>query len=169
MLYPIRIAGGILSCATMPTAMAYVGDSTSLEKRGQAMGLVGAAMGMGMIFGPAVGGLLSTISLSFPFVFAGLLALANAVSLWLWMPESLAVEQRVVRKIERASLLEGTHSPFVVLFVVILFASIGESIHHGTFALFTEAKLSFTARDIGWALPLPEWVRCWCRDCWWAE
>jgi len=151
MLYPIRIAGGILSCATMPTAMAYVGDSTSLEKRGQAMGLVGAAMGMGMIFGPAVGGLLSTISLSFPFVFAGLLALANAVSLWLWMPESLAVEQRVVRKIERASLLEGIHSPFVVLFVVILFASIGESIHHGTFALFTEAKLSFTARDIGWA------------------
>lgn len=116
MLYPIRIAGGILSCATMPTAMAYVGDSTSLEKRGQAMGLVGAAMGMGMIFGPAVGGLLSTISLSFPFVFAGLLALANAVSLWLWMPESLAVEQRVVRKIERASLLEGIHSPFVVLF-----------------------------------------------------
>lgn len=151
MLYLIRIAGGILSCATMPTAMAYVGDSTSLEKRGQAMGLVGAAMGMGMIFGPAVGGLLSTISLSFPFVFAGLLALANAVSLWLWMPESLAVEQRVVRKIERASLLEGIHSPFVVLFVVILFASIGESIHHGTFALFTEAKLSFTARDIGWA------------------
>lgn len=151
MLYLIRIAGGILSCATMPTAMAYVGDSTSLEKRGQAMGMVGAAMGMGMIFGPAIGGLLSTISLSFPFVFAGLLALANAVSLWLWMPESLAVEQRVVRKIERASLLEGIHSPFVVLFVVILFASIGESIHHGTFALFTEAKLSFTARDIGWA------------------
>jgi len=151
MLYLIRIAGGILSCATMPTAMAYVGDSTSLEKRGQAMGMVGAAMGMGMIFGPAIGGLLSTISLSFPFVFAGLLALANAVSVWLWLPESLAVEQRVVRKIERASLLEGIHSPFVVLFVVILFASIGESIHHGTFALFTEAKLSFTARDIGWA------------------
>lgn len=151
MLYLIRIAGGILSCATMPTAMAYVGDSTSLERRGAAMGMIGAAMGMGMIFGPAMGGLLSSIPLSFPFVFAGILALANAVSVWFWLPESLAAEQRVVRKIERASLLEGIHSPFVVLFVVILFASIGESIHHGTFALFTEAKLSFTARDIGWA------------------
>lgn len=151
MLYLIRIAGGMLSCATMPTAMAYVGDSTSLEKRGAAMGMVGAAMGMGMIFGPAIGGVLSGISLAFPFLFAGILALANAASVWLWVPESLAADQRVTRKVERASLLEGLHSPFVVLFLVILFASIGESIHHGTFALFTEAKLSFTARDIGWA------------------
>ena len=79
-----------------------------------------------------------------------------------------AVEQRVVRKIERASLLEGIHSPFVVLFVVILFASIGESIHHGTFALFTEAKLSFTARDIGW-LTAAGVGSVLVQDCWWAE
>lgn len=47
MLYVIRIAGG-------------------------AMGLIGAAMGMGMVFGPAIGGVLSSISLAFPFVLAGL-------------------------------------------------------------------------------------------------
>lgn len=151
MLYLIRIAGGILSCATMPTAMAYVGDSSSLEKRGAAMGMVGAAMGMGMIFGPAIGGILSGISLAFPFVFAGLLAMVNAVAVWFLLPESLASDQRVHRKIQRASLLEGLQSPFIILFLVILFASIGESIQHGTFALFTEAKLAFTARDIGWA------------------
>jgi MFS family permease len=59
MLFLFRIIGGSLSCATMPTAMAYVADSTSPEKRGNAMGMIGAAMGMGMIFGPAIGGLLS--------------------------------------------------------------------------------------------------------------
>lgn len=151
MLYVIRIAGGILACATMPTAMAYVGDTTSLEKRGSAMGMIGAAMGMGMVFGPAIGGILSGISLAFPFVFAGLLALANAISVWILLPESLPGDQRVIRKIERASLLEGLRSPLVVLFLCICLASIGESIHHGTFALFAESKLSFTARDIGWA------------------
>lgn len=153
MLYLIRIAGGILSCATMPTAMAYVGDSTSLQKRGSAMGMVGAAMGMGMIFGPAIGGILSGISLAFPFLFAGSLALVNAVSVWMLLPESLAPEKRVQekQKIQRASLLEGLRSPLIVLFLTILLASIGESIHHGTFALFTEAKLSFTAQDIGWS------------------
>ena len=46
-----------------------------MEKRGPAMGMIGAAMGMGMVFGPAIGGILSGISLAFPFVFAGLLAL----------------------------------------------------------------------------------------------
>ena len=151
MLYVIRIAGGIMACATMPTAMAYVGDSTSMEKRGSAMGMIGAAMGMGMVFGPAIGGILSGISLAFPFVFAGLLALANAISVYILLPESLASENRVIRKVERASLLEGLKTPLVILFLCICLGSIGESIHHGTFALFAESKLSFTARDIGWA------------------
>ena len=48
-------------------------------------------------------------------------------------------------------MLEGLKTPLVVLFLCICLGSIGESIHHGTFALFAESKLSFTARDIGWA------------------
>lgn len=151
MLYVFRIAGGIFACATMPTAMAYVADSTDLEKRGPAMGKIGAAMGMGMVFGPAIGGLLSEISLAFPFIFAGSLAMLNAISVWLFLPESLGEELKVSRGIERASLIEGLRSPLMILFLFICLASIGESIHHGTFALFSEAKLSFTARDIGWA------------------
>lgn len=151
MLYLIRIAGGALSCATMPTAMAYVGDSTSLEKRGSSMGMVGAAMGMGMIFGPAIGGLLSTISLGFPFLLAGLLALVNSVGVLLLLKESLPGDQRNSRKFERVSLLQGLRSPLALFFIVVFLASTGEAVHHGTFALFTEAKLGFTPRDIGWA------------------
>ncbi|MEQ8201887.1 MAG: MFS transporter [Syntrophomonadaceae bacterium] len=153
MLYLIRAVGGSLSCATMPTAMAYVADSTSLEKRGGAMGMIGAAMGMGMVFGPALGGLMSQISLAFPFTFAGLLGIINAAAIWLLLNESLPPEKRVTKhtRIERASLLEGLRSPLVVFFLVILAVSIGESINHATFALFTEAKLSFSASDIGWA------------------
>ncbi|HRY12396.1 MAG TPA: MFS transporter [Syntrophomonadaceae bacterium] len=153
MLYLIRAVGGSLSCATLPTAMAYVADSTSLDKRGGAMGMIGAAMGMGMVFGPAVGGLMSQISLAFPFVFAGILGLINTVAIWLLLKESLPLENRVNKqvKIERASLLEGLRSPLVVFFLVILAVSIGESIHHATYALFTQAKLSFGAHDIGWS------------------
>lgn len=151
MLYVVRIVGGIFACATMPTAMAYMGDSTTMEKRGSAMGMIGAAMGMGMVFGPAIGGILSGISLEAPFLFAGLLALINAVSVWILLPESLSSDKRIIRKIERASLLEGLRTPLAVLFLCICLGSIGEAIHHGTFALFAEGKLAFTARDIGWA------------------
>ncbi|MGR6837509.1 MFS transporter [Syntrophomonas erecta] len=151
MLYLVRIAGGALSCATMPTAMAYVADSTSPEERGRSMGLIGAAMGMGMIFGPAIGGVLADISLGFPFLLAGLLALVNSMGMLVVLKESLPKEMRTQREFQRASLREGLNSPLAVFFIVILLASIGESIHHGTFALFAEAKINFTAGDIGWS------------------
>ena len=117
------------------------------------MGMIGAAMGMGMVFGPAVGGLMSQISLAFPFTFAGILGVINAAAIWLLLKESLPLENRVNKhtKIERASLLEGLRSPLVIFFLVILAVSIGESIHHATFALFTQAKLAFGAHDIGWS------------------
>ncbi len=153
MLYIIRAIGGSLSCATLPTAMAYVADSTSLEERGGAMGMIGAAMGIGMVFGPAVGGLMSQISLAFPFLFAGILGIINTIAMGVLLKESLSPEDRVAKgiRIERASLLEGLRSPLVIFFLVIMMASIGESIHHATFALFTQAKLSFAAHQIGWS------------------
>ena len=59
MLFAARALSGILSSATLPTAMAYIGDSTSEEDRGGGMGVVGAAMGLGMVLGPGLGGLLA--------------------------------------------------------------------------------------------------------------
>ena len=59
MLFAARILSGILSSATSPTTMAYIGDSTSEEDRGRGMGILGAAVGLGTIFGPALGGLLA--------------------------------------------------------------------------------------------------------------
>ena len=55
MLFVIRIISGIISSATLPTAMAYIADITEESERSKGMGMMGAAMGMGMIFGPAIG------------------------------------------------------------------------------------------------------------------
>ena len=77
LLLAARGLGGILSAATMPTAMAYVGDSTDERGRGGGMGLIGAAMGVGMVIGPGLGGWMSEISLAAPFFLAG--GLSSAV------------------------------------------------------------------------------------------
>ena len=67
--------GGLLSSATIPTAMAYIGDIDLREGRRGGMGLIGAAMGMGMVIGPGIGGWLGGDSLTTPFFLAcGLLA-----------------------------------------------------------------------------------------------
>jgi DHA1 family multidrug resistance protein-like MFS transporter len=57
MMFAARILSGVLSSATSPTTMAYIGDSTSEEDRSGGMGIMGAAVGLGTIFGPALGGL----------------------------------------------------------------------------------------------------------------
>ncbi len=78
-LFAARILGGILSAATLPTVMAYVADTTDNEQRGGGMGIIGAAMGLGVTFGPVIGGFLGTVNPSLPFYFSGLLAFAVAL------------------------------------------------------------------------------------------
>jgi len=90
MLFAARIIGGLLSSATMVTAMAYIADTTKEDDRAKSMGLMGAAMGLGMILGPMLGGFLSKISLSTPFFFAAGMAFVTFIfsSIFLKEPSS---------------------------------------------------------------------------------
>jgi len=150
-LFVARIAGGALSCATVPTAMAVMGDTSSPEKRGAGMGMVGASMGMGMIFGPAIGSGLAHISLAAPFVVAGSLSLLICFCILFLVKESLPVEDRVseAQKIDRAPLLKGLKSPLAFLFTAMFLASMAEATNMGTFALFAEGKLGFGPTSMG--------------------
>ncbi len=73
-LFYARILAGIFG-ANISTAFAMAADLTSEENRTKGMGIVGAAFGLGFIFGPAIGGALSGISMAAPLFFgAGLIA-----------------------------------------------------------------------------------------------
>jgi multidrug resistance protein len=58
-LFAARILGGVLSAALIPAALSMVADLTSEADRGRGMGIAGAAMGFGFVFGPAIGGMLA--------------------------------------------------------------------------------------------------------------
>jgi MFS transporter, DHA1 family, tetracycline resistance protein len=75
---------------TLATAQAYIADSTTKEDRARGLGLIGAAFGLGLMAGPALGGLLSLHSLSAPALFASALAFANFTFGYLTLPESHA-------------------------------------------------------------------------------
>lgn len=126
-LFVARIAGGILSAAVMPTAMAYIGDITTEEQRGSGMGLMGASMGLGMVMGPALGGILSGISYAFPFFFAAGLAIANVLTVFILLKESLTAEVRMRQQEEAAnkgkgcfgSILGELRTPLIQLFIML--------------------------------------------------
>ncbi|WP_136634956.1 MFS transporter [Pseudooceanicola onchidii] len=75
-------------------ANAFLTDITAPQDRARAFGLVGAAFGMGFVFGPAIGGILGEFGPRVPFWAAAGLAAANFVFGALILPESLPPEKR---------------------------------------------------------------------------
>ena len=81
MLFVGRILDGITG-GNISTAQAYIADITTAENRAKGMGLIGAAFGLGFVFGPAIGGILSRWGVGVPFLFAAGLCFANAILLY---------------------------------------------------------------------------------------
>ena len=83
------ITGGNIS-----VAQAYISDVTEPEERGKALGMIGAAFGLGFILGPVTGGLLSGISYTAPAWLGAALAAVNLVLVASLLPESLTAEDK---------------------------------------------------------------------------
>jgi MFS family permease len=83
-----RIMHASIMSAMMPSASAYMADITDISTRTKGMGAVGAAINLGNIIGPAVGGLLATFSLLTPLWFGAGLAFVTALFILFMLPES---------------------------------------------------------------------------------
>jgi DHA1 family tetracycline resistance protein-like MFS transporter len=111
-LFAARILAGVMS-AHIGVAQAYVADVTPPEKRARGMGLIGAAFGLGFIFGPAIGGVLARYGAAVPFLGAAALTAANGVLAVFLLPESLPVG---LRGTPEASVRPGLATRLQVLF-----------------------------------------------------
>jgi multidrug resistance protein len=88
-----RIIAGVMG-ANVPVAQAIIADSTSPEQRARGMGLIGAAFGLGFIFGPAIGGFLSQWGYGAAGFAAAAVSGLNAIAAIFFLPESLAADRR---------------------------------------------------------------------------
>ena len=84
---------GILG-AIHSTTNAYIADITPAEERAGRFGLMGAAFGIGFVFGPLAGGLLGGLGTAVPFYVAGGLTVINIVICLIALPESLPSDRR---------------------------------------------------------------------------
>ncbi|WP_079506070.1 MFS transporter [Mesobacillus jeotgali] len=150
MLFAARIIGGFLSSANMPTVMAYVADITSEEDRAKGMGIIGASVGLGFIFGPAIGGVFSQSSLSMPFYIAGATSLITFLFVTFALKESLSAEHRTSQERERTSLLKAFTGTLSMLFLLQLFVSLSLSGLEATFAYFAAEKAGLGSVELGY-------------------
>ncbi len=86
-LFVARFIGG-LGASNIGSAQAVVADVTPVERRAQGMGLIGAAIGLGFVVGPALGGVLAPLGPAVPFWVAMSVALANALLVLRFLPET---------------------------------------------------------------------------------
>lgn len=150
MLFVARIVGGVLSSANMPTAMAYVADITTPEERGKGMGIIGAATGMGFIFGPAIGGIFSKTSLTLPFYLAGTVALLTFVFVLLLLKESLTVEKRAQHVEQKESMWKAFEGPLSIMFILQLIISLSMAGLEATFAYFAAKRAGIDTVHLGY-------------------
>lgn len=153
MLFAGRILDGITG-GNISTAQAYIADVTRPEERAKGMGIVGAAFGLGFVFGPAIGGLLSRWGINVPFLFAAGLAFANATLLYFTLPETVTKDHpaRMSAAVGRWSQLFGAlKQPRLALILTIYFLFVvAFSVMTSSFALFTMFRFGYDAHDTGW-------------------
>ncbi|MCD9189118.1 MAG: MFS transporter [Pyrinomonadaceae bacterium] len=145
-----RIFDGITG-GNISTAQAYIADITTRENRAKGMGLIGAAFGLGFIFGPAIGGILSKFGTHVPFFFVSALAFTNACLLYFILPESRKFTENAERKGRFAEIFDGfRESRFALMTVIYFLLIVAFSIMTTVFSQYTMYRFGYTAVQNGY-------------------
>ena len=144
-LFAARILDGITG-GNIIVAQAYITDITPKERRTEALGLIFAAFGLGFIFGPAIGGILSgTVGPTVAFSLASVAAVLVVLLTWRTLDETLTPEQRIKNRQKGSASLSPTHviSNYTLMMVLVV-AFVGQfvlGLLQSTFALYGAAVI----------------------------
>src|SRR6201988_1907397 len=154
MLFIGRILDGITG-GNISTAQAYIADVTTEENRAKGMGLIGAAFGLGFIFGPAIGGILSHWGIHVPFFFSAALCFANALLLFFTLPETVTADHPAKHSAaggrSLGHIVASLKQPKLAFILVIYFLFIvAFSIMTTSFSLYTMFRFGYDAQHTGY-------------------
>ena len=152
MLFLARIIAGAGN-ANIAVAQAYIADITTEENRAKGMGLVGAAFGLGFVFGPVIGGFCASAGYNFVGFVAMGFSLLDLLFTFFLLPEP---PQRTQAAHDRFDMGGNFWSrvlsdPRINISLTIFFLStFAFSCMESTLVLLTERKFHYTPADNGW-------------------
>ncbi|MFA6277286.1 MAG: TCR/Tet family MFS transporter [Pedobacter sp.] len=157
-LFVGRVIAGITG-ASFTTAMAYIADISTPEKKAQNFGMVGVAFGIGFIIGPLIGGLFSNMGLRVPFMISAGLALLNWLYGYFILPESLKKENRREFSWKRAnpigSMVSVAKYPAIIgLVVALLLLFIASHSVQSNWGYYVIEKFNWNSSMIGYSLSI---------------
>jgi DHA1 family multidrug resistance protein-like MFS transporter len=167
MLYFSRFLGGSLSAAVLPVSAALIADLTTESRRGKGMAWMGSVAGLGVMIGPALGGMLAEVNFhgtfqfaffifdafSMPFFAAGILALLAlfATIIWLKEPKTQNDDRKSIplTKVFREIMKQRSFRILLYFSFLVQFAM---SLFEGTFALHSREVMGFGPSEMGLVL-----------------
>jgi len=156
---PVLFLGRIIDGLTggnINVAQAYITDVTDRKERSRALGLIGAAFGLGFVVGPVTGGLLAEISYATPAWLGAGLALLNMLAVALFLPESLTAEVRTKMAVRKRAIFDVagfrhalSHPRVGPVLAVRTATGISFAIFETMFALWAITSLGFKPSQTG--------------------
>jgi MFS transporter, DHA1 family, multidrug resistance protein len=155
LLYFSRLVGGVGAAFLIPAIFAYIADITTFEQRAKGNSYVSAAMSLGIVVGPGIGGFLADYGLKFPFLVSALVSLvAVFFSIGMLketkteyhspnMPVNHADHESMIQKIIRS-----TKMPYFVPLIITLVMSFGLVAYESVIGLYLDDVFHSTAKEI---------------------
>ena len=152
--YLSRILGGISAAFIMPGVTAYVADITSVQERPKAMGYISAAISLGFIIGPGIGGFVAEYGIRLPFFLAAAIAFIACLSSIFILKEPMTKEQlaKVSANTKHTNFMDDVKKSlnplYFIAFIIVFVLAFGLSAYETVFSLFSDHKFGFTPKDI---------------------
>jgi DHA1 family multidrug resistance protein-like MFS transporter len=154
-LYGLRVLGGLATAGMLVASNTYVADATLHDDRAEGMARFGAAVSLGLVAGPALGGLLNRPGISLnvgparldgytlPFLVAGVLALAALVAAHRALPEPASEPARRRSRLPAPSAGRAGRGPGLGSLLGLVVASqFGLALFEATFVLYARDRLA---------------------------
>ncbi|EMI7063161.1 MULTISPECIES: Tet(A)/Tet(B)/Tet(C) family tetracycline efflux MFS transporter [Providencia] len=151
MLYLGRLISGITG-ATGAVAASVIADNTAPQERTKWFGRLGAAFGVGLIAGPAIGGFAGQFSPHLPFVIAAILNACSFVVIWLIFKNKNAIQNDQNETVELSVPFIQLIKPVILLLFVFFMAQLIGQIPATTWVLFTENRFQWNSVQVGLSL-----------------
>lgn len=151
LLYISRAIGGIGCAFLIPAIFAYVSDITTMDQRAKGNSFISAAMSLGIVIGPGIGGFLADFGLKAPLLVSAIVGLLAFVVSYFTLPESLQ-EKVVMNDDAKTSMVKdivlSVKKPFFIPLVITLIMSFGLMAYETVLGLYVDDQFGATPQQI---------------------
>lgn len=151
-LYFSRLLGGVGAALLVPAIFAYVADITTFEQRAKGNSLISAAMSLGIVIGPGIGGYLAEIDLKLPLLISAIVAFFAVIFSVFLLKESRNEQDAAAGSMDQPSFLvslaNSVKKPYFVVLLITLIMSLGLMAYESVLGLFVNDQYGASPQDI---------------------